>query len=93
MEFLTMLIELLPTVGFPIVCVIAMGVFIFTIYRNTTKESKDREDKLNKIIIENQVIINDAIETIAKYAEKLEVIQGDINEIKTEITILASKAE
>jgi hypothetical protein len=31
MEFLTMLIELLPTVGFPIVCVIAMGVFIFTI--------------------------------------------------------------
>lgn len=93
MEFLTMLIELLPTVGFPIVCVIAMGVFIFTIYRNTTNESKEREDKLNKIIIENQVIINDAIETIAKYAEKLEVIQSDINEIKTEITILATKTE
>ena len=93
MEFLTMLIELLPTVGFPIVCVIAMGVFIFTIYRNTTNESRDREDKLNKIIIENQVIINDAIETIAKYAEKLEVIQSDINEIKTEITILATKTE
>ena len=32
-----------------------------------------------------------AIETIAHYSEKLEVIQTDINEIKTEITILATK--
>lgn len=93
MEFLTMLLELLPTVGFPIVCVIAMGVFIFTIYKNTTKESKDREDKLNKIIVENQVIINDAIDTIAKYAEKLEIIQTDISEIKTEVAVIASKSK
>lgn len=93
MEFLTMLLELLPTVGFPIVCVIAMGVFIFTIYKNTTKESKDREDKLNKIIVENQVIINEAIDTIAKYAEKLEIIQTDISEIKTEVAVIASKSK
>ena len=91
MEFLTMLIELLPTLGFPIVCVIAMGVFIYIIYKNTTKDSKDREEKLNQIIIENQVIINDAIDTIAKYAEKLEVIQNDISEIKTEVAIIANK--
>lgn len=91
MEFLTMLIELLPTLGFPIVCVIAMGVFIYIIYKNTTKDSKDREDKLNQIIIENQVIINEAIDTIAKYAEKLEVIQNDISEIKTEVAIIANK--
>lgn len=58
MEILTMLIELIPTIGFPIVCVIAMGIFIFIIYRNTTNENaanmekvqarcKEREDKLN----------------------------------------------
>lgn len=102
MEILTMLIELIPTIGFPIVCVIAMGIFIFIIYRNTTNENaanmekvqarcKEREDKLNEVIEKNQEIINEAIATIARYAEKLEVIQGDIAEIKTEITVIASK--
>lgn len=104
MEFLTMLLEILPTVGFPIVCVIAMGVFIFTIYRNTTKENaanmekvqarcKEREEILFDEIKENRKVIGDAIATIAHYAEKLEVIQEDVKEIKTEITILATKTE
>lgn len=64
MEFLTLFLEMLPTVGFPIACVIAMGIFIFIIYKNYTKESqqnmervqarcKEREDKLNDIIKEN----------------------------------------
>lgn len=75
MEFLTMLLELLPTVGFPIVCVIAMGVFIFIIYNNQTKENaanmekvqarcKEREDKLYNELKENREVIADAIATI-----------------------------
>lgn len=85
MEILTALVELIPTLGFPIVCVIAMGAFIFYIYKQTTKENaanmekvqarcKEREDKLNEIIKENQKINAEAIATIAHYAEKLDVI-------------------
>lgn len=85
MEILTALVELIPTLGFPIVCVIAMGAFIFYIYKQTTKENaanmekvqarcKEREDKLNDIIKENQKINAEAIATIAHYAEKLDVI-------------------
>ena len=104
MEFLTMLLELLPTVGFPIVCVIAMGVFIYIIYKNTTKENKEnmekvqarckeREDKLYEELKENREVIANAVATIAQYAEKLEIIQDDIREIKTDVTILAAKTE
>lgn len=102
MEFLTMLLELLPTVGFPIICVIAMGAFIFYIYKQTTKENaanmekvqarcKEREDKLNKIIEENQRINAEAIATITLYAEKLEDIQDDVKEIKTDIIVITEK--
>ncbi len=104
MEILATLIELIPTLGFPIVCVIAMGAFIFYIYKQTTKENaanmekvqarcKEREDKLNDIIKENQKINAEAIATITLYAEKLNDIQEDIKEIKTDVTKLAVKIE
>lgn len=104
MEFLTMLLELLPTVGFPIVCVIALGAFVFIIYRNTTKENKEnmaavqarckeREDKLYEELKENREVIANAIATIAQYAERLEIIQEDIKEIKTDVTKLTAKIE
>lgn len=104
MEFLATLIELIPTVGFPIVCVIALGAFIFYIYKQTIKENaanmekvqarcKEREEKLYQEIKENREINAQAIATITLYAEKLEVIQNDIGEIKTDLTILMTKSE
>lgn len=67
MEIMTALVELIPTLGFPIVCVIAMGAFIFYIYKQTTKENaanmekvqercKEREEKLYQEIKENREI-------------------------------------
>lgn len=102
MEILATLIELIPTLGFPIVCVIAMGAFIYTIYRNTTKENaanmekvqercKEREDKLYEEIKENRRINAEAIATIAKYADRLDTIQKDIDEIKVEVAVIAAK--
>ena len=87
MEILAFLVELIPTVGFPIVCVIAMGLFIWKIY----KASETREAKLMVEITENRKINEQAIETIAKYAENLETIKTDINEIKTDITVITAK--
>lgn len=76
MEILTAFIELIPSLGFPIVCVIAMGAFIFYIYKQTTKENaanmekvqercKEREEKLYQEIKENREINAQAIATIA----------------------------
>ena len=73
-------VELITTLGFPIACVIAMGIFIYKIYQ----KSEEREDKL--------VEVNEkAIATIAKYADSLEVIKVDISEIKTEINHLTER--
>lgn len=83
----TTITELIASVGFPIVCVIGMGYFIWHIY----KKSEDREEKLMGEIAANRVINGQAIETIAKYAEKLDVIQKDISDIKTDLTVMMTK--
>ena len=96
------LTQFITTLGFPIVAVIAMAWFIYQIYIKTTEDNalnmekvqarcQEREDKLYQEIKENREVNAKAIETIAKYAEKLEVIQTDVNEIKTDITIIAQK--
>lgn len=96
------LIELISAVGFPIACVIAMGAFIFIIYKNMTKENKEnmaqvqarcqaREEKLYTEIKENREINAKAIQTISSYAEKLETIQQDVKVIKNDLTVLMVK--
>ena len=94
--------EVISTVGFPIACAIAMAAFIFHIYKQTTKENaqnmemvqarcKEREEKLYNELAECRKVNSRAIETIAHYAEKIDIIQKDISDIKTDITIIKSQ--
>jgi preprotein translocase subunit YajC len=84
MELLTTLLSAIPTVGFPIAMAIAMGVFIYRIY----KRSEQREDILMEEIQKTREVNAQAIETITKYADSITTIENDISEIKTDITIL-----
>ena len=95
-------VEIISTIGFPIASAIAMAAFIFHIYKQTTKENaenmekvqarcKEREDKLYTELAKSQEVNSKAIATIAHYAEKLDVIQKDISDIKTDITIIRSQ--
>ena len=92
------------TIGFPIACAIGMAWFIYKIYVNTTKQNKEnmeqvqarckeREEKLYQEIEKNREINNKAIDTIAHYAEKLDIIQKDIGEIKNDIVVITTKME
>ena len=94
--------QLVTSLGFPIAWCVVMGWFIFYIYKTTTAENKanmekvqarckEREEKLYEEIKENRAVNAKAIETIAYYADKLDNIQNDVSEIKTDITILMSK--
>jgi septal ring factor EnvC (AmiA/AmiB activator) len=94
-------VNVISTLGFPVACVIALAAFIFHIYKQTTKENianmekvqarcKEREDKLYAELAKSQEVNSKAIATIAHYAEKLDVIQKDISDIKTDITIIMS---
>lgn len=50
-----------------------------------------REEKLYNEIAECRKINSKAIETIAHYAEKLDRIQEDIRDIKTDLTVIMSR--
>lgn len=66
--------ELITSLGFPIALVVAMGFFIWQIYKQSVK----REETL--------IAVNEkAINTLALYAEKLEVIQNDVSTIKEKL--------
>lgn len=80
-------VELISTVGFPIALVIAMGIFIFKIYTQSVK----REEVLMEEIKINRETNAKAIETIAQYSQTLDVMKADINEIKTDVAILTAK--
>lgn len=79
--------SLISTVGFPIAAVVALAFFIYRIY----KKSEQREDLLMHEVKETRKVNAQAIGTIAHYAEKLDTIQSDIKDIKTDITIIMAK--
>lgn len=54
---------------------------------------KEREEKLYEEIKANREVNAQAVATIAHYAEKLDVIQKDIHDIKNDITVIMAKAD
>lgn len=93
---------LITTLGFPIVCVIVLGWFVFKIYQDTTRSNEEnlekvqercqaREDKLYDEIKANREVNAQAIATIGLYADKLDIIQSDVSDIKTDMAVLMSK--
>lgn len=76
---ITMIGDLISNFGFPIVLVLAMGLFIWKMYQ----QSVTREDKLMNEIAECRVVNDKAIETLSIYAERIGVIEADVKEIKS----------
>lgn len=81
---ISLITELITNLGLPIALVIAMGAFIFKLW----KQSVDREAKLMTEITENRKVNEKAIETIALYAERLTHIETDITDIKGDVVVI-----
>lgn len=99
---LTAVSNLVSNVGFPIACAIAMAWFIYQLFKKTMEQQelnmekvqdrcKEREEKLYEELAAGREVNRKAIDTIAHYAEKLDVIQSDIKDIKTDITVIMTK--
>ena len=71
-------VEVISTLGFPIACVMALGIFVWNIY----KQSVVREDKLMQEITENRLVNTKFAEIIAGYDITLGEIKSDVKEIK-----------
>ena len=80
-------VELIGTLGFPIALVVVLCWFILKIY----KKSESREDALRSQIVESQRVNAEAIHTITLYAERLNVIENDLKDVKTDVNLLLRK--
>lgn len=76
---ITMIGDLISNFGFPIVLVLAMGLFIWKMYQ----QSVTREDKLMNELAECRAVNEKAIETLSVYAERIGIIEADVKEIKS----------
>ena len=82
-----LIVELIGTVGFPIACVLALGIFVYKLWQQSVK----REATLMTEIEENRKVNEKAIETIALYAERLTHIETNITEIKDDVIEIKRK--
>lgn len=81
--------QLIGSLGFPIVCVLALGLFVFKIWQQSVK----REETLMAEITENRLVNEKAIETIALYADRLTHIEDNVESIKNDVVTIKEKIE
>lgn len=87
------MLNVISSMGFPIACAIALGIFIWKITITMITNQKEREDKLYDELAECRTINEKAIATIAQYADSLSNIQQDVGHIKNDITVINTKLD
>lgn len=75
--------EIIATLGFPIACVLALGIFVYQLW----KQSVTREEKLMEEITENRVVNTKFAEIIGQYEVTLGEIKSDVKDIKDTLQI------
>ena len=79
------IIQMISTVGFPIVAVVAMGYCFYKILLTQEERNKEREDRLMELIRELSMnladlgrIIDDNSKNVAILSEKVESLESKI---------------
>ena len=75
-------VELLQEFGVNIAMIGAMAFFIYKLWQ----QSKEREDKLMEVNAQ-------AIDTLAKYADRLTVIEQDLQVIKDDVNTMMNRED
>ena len=96
---MTELIELIPTLGFPIVCCVAVGLCFYQMLNKVLLDSKEREQNLMNLtreisskIAELGQIVDKNTEAISVMNEKLEKLSQEV-EGKKAISVMNEKFE
>lgn len=83
--------QLITSLGFPIVCVIAMAYAMWKVYIRSEDQNEAREDKLYEVIAKAQAQNQELSDTNAKFVSILENYESDLDEIKTDVVDIKSK--
>ena len=83
------LIELIPTLGFPIVCCVAVGICFYQMLNKVMSDGKERENNLMNLtreisskIAELGQIVDKNTEAISVMNEKLEKLSQEVEDRK-----------
>lgn len=76
---------LITSVGFPIVCVLALGWFIYIAFQKFTANAEKREDKLYAIIADAQATNEKLLQTNSEFVLVLDTYKTDLVAIKEDV--------
>lgn len=83
------LIELIPTLGFPIVCCVAVGLCFYQMLNKVLADSKERESALMNLtreisskIAELGQIVDKNTQAVSVMNEKIEKLSNELEDIK-----------
>ena len=77
---------LVTSLGFPIVCVFALGWFIYKAFEKFTAQSEKREEKLYTVIAQTQESNERLSHTNAEFVSVLNTYKSDLDEIKADVS-------
>lgn len=81
MEYTTA-IEIITQVGFPIFCVLALGLFVWKSYQQISEKNQAREEKYMELYREQVQYNLKFSETLTKISETLTRLSDDVEELK-----------
>ena len=82
---MTELIELIPTLGFPIVCCVAVGICFYQMLNKVLMDSKERENNLMNLTREISSKIAELGQIVDKNSEAFSVMNEKIEQLSDEV--------
>lgn len=79
------LIELIPTLGFPIVCCVAVGICFYQMLNKVLVDSKERENNLMNLTREISMKIAELGQIVDKNTEAISVMNEKIEKLSNEV--------
>ena len=79
------LIELIPTLGFPIVCCVAVGIVFYQMLNKVLSDSKEREQSLMNLTREISIKIAALAQIVDKNTEAISVMNEKLEKLSQEV--------
>ena len=79
------LIELIPTLGFPIVCCVAVGICFYQMLNKVLSDSKERENNLMTLTREISTKIAELGAIVDKNTEAMSVMNEKLERLSDEV--------
>ena len=79
------LIELIPTLGFPIVCCVAVGICFYQMLNKVLTDSKERENSLMNLTREISTKIAELGQIVDKNTEAISVMNEKLEKLSDEV--------